>query len=219
MPSRFISRTTSSPNGDSPYTDESYRDVQNVITHEAGHLSGLGDLYNPGYAPYVPLMGAGNQDYTMYGIIRGNETIKRSLTQNDIDGIAWIYEHAPQGHIELMLVFDGSSTFVTQYGALDAAKYSAAELVERMNLGDKVGVIQLPNSVLYPLQAITGAASRQAAIAAIQSVAQVGISNVGAGLQAGLTQLSSSAGGRGSGPRRSREKRSQSFRSGRYKRS
>ncbi len=147
-----------------------------MVTHEAGHFSGLGDLYNPGYAPYVPMMGAGNQDYTMYGIIRGNETIKRSLTQNDKDGIAWIYNKAPQGHIDLVLVFDGSAGFVTQYGAFDAAKNSAAELVERMNVGDRIGIVQLPGDVKYPLHLITDEASRAAVIAVIQALTQGGSS-------------------------------------------
>jgi hypothetical protein len=184
-----------SPNPDGHSNDTTYRDVQNVVTHEAGHFSGLGDLYDPGYPSYVPMMGEGNQDFTMYGIIQGNETIKRSLALPDIDGITWIYEHAPQGRVELVLVFDGSSNFITQYGAFDAAKNSAAELIERMDAGDKVGIIQLPNTVVLPLHALTDGASRTAVIAAIENLAPGGTTNIGAGLQAGLSQLTSSAGG------------------------
>ena len=45
-------------------------DMQNVVTHEAGHFSGLGDIYDPGKPGYIPYMGSGNLNETMYGLIR-----------------------------------------------------------------------------------------------------------------------------------------------------
>ncbi len=55
-------------------------DVQNIATHELGHTLVLGDLY-----------GAGDTEKTMYGYGSLGETKKRSLHQDDIDGIRYIY--------------------------------------------------------------------------------------------------------------------------------
>ena len=55
-------------------------DVQNVATHEFGHTLLLGDLY-----------GGGDTEKTMYGYVSTGETKKRSLHQDDIDGIRYIY--------------------------------------------------------------------------------------------------------------------------------
>ncbi len=55
-------------------------DVQNIMTHEAGHWLVLGDLY----ASY-------NTEKTMYGYADDRELIKRSLTSGDLAGIQKIY--------------------------------------------------------------------------------------------------------------------------------
>ncbi len=55
-------------------------DVQNVDTHEHGHSLCLVDLYN-----------AADSDKTMYGYVSKGETLKRTLHQDDIDGITYIY--------------------------------------------------------------------------------------------------------------------------------
>ncbi len=55
-------------------------DVQNIMTHEAGHWLVLGDLY----ATY-------NSDKTMYGYSDELELKKRSLTSGDLAGIQKIY--------------------------------------------------------------------------------------------------------------------------------
>jgi hypothetical protein len=55
-------------------------DVQNIGTHEFGHTLLLGDLYGPG-----------DSEKTMYGYASAGETKKRTLHQDDIDGISYIY--------------------------------------------------------------------------------------------------------------------------------
>lgn len=55
-------------------------DVQNIMTHEAGHWLVLGDLY----ATY-------NSEKTMYGYAAELELQKRSLTSGDLAGIQKIY--------------------------------------------------------------------------------------------------------------------------------
>ena len=55
-------------------------DVQNIGTHEFGHTLNLGDLY-----------GSGDTEKAMYGYSSAGETKKRTLHQDDIDGICYIY--------------------------------------------------------------------------------------------------------------------------------
>lgn len=55
-------------------------DVQNVATHELGHVLSLLDLY-----------GSSNKEKTMYGNTYAGETKKRSLEQDDINGITYLY--------------------------------------------------------------------------------------------------------------------------------
>jgi hypothetical protein len=55
-------------------------DVQNIATHEFGHTLLLGDLYDDA-----------DSEKTMYGIGAEGETKKRTLHQDDIDGIRHIY--------------------------------------------------------------------------------------------------------------------------------
>jgi hypothetical protein len=55
-------------------------DVQNIMTHEAGHCLVLDDLYDPS-----------NSDETMYGYADEFELNKRSLENADIAGIGVIY--------------------------------------------------------------------------------------------------------------------------------
>lgn len=60
--------------------NDAVMDVQNIATHELGHFLLLEDLYS-------------DDDYkkTMYGFAMYGETLKRSLHQDDIDGIVHIY--------------------------------------------------------------------------------------------------------------------------------
>ena len=55
-------------------------DIQNIAAHEFGHTLLLGDLY-----------GGGDTEKTMYGYGSTGETKKRTLHQDDIDGIRYIY--------------------------------------------------------------------------------------------------------------------------------
>lgn len=55
-------------------------DVQNVATHELGHVLELLDLY-----------GRSDREKTMYGGTKPGETKKRDLHQDDIDGITYLY--------------------------------------------------------------------------------------------------------------------------------
>jgi len=55
-------------------------DVQNVATHEVGHVLGLDDLYEEQY-----------RELTMYGYTSKGETCKISLEQGDIDGAQFLY--------------------------------------------------------------------------------------------------------------------------------
>jgi len=55
-------------------------DVQNAATHEWGHWLKLNDLY-----------GGGNSQKTMYYYISKGETKKRTLDQDDKNGIIYIY--------------------------------------------------------------------------------------------------------------------------------
>ena len=55
-------------------------DVQNIATHELGHSLALADLYD-----------SADSDKTMYGYAAKGETKKRTLTQDDMDGITYLY--------------------------------------------------------------------------------------------------------------------------------
>ncbi|MBK7258185.1 MAG: hypothetical protein IPI01_10355 [Ignavibacteriae bacterium] len=87
----------------------------------------------------------------------------------------------PPGRIDLMLVFDGSTDYVSSYGAFDAGKNAAVELVQRMGVGDRVGVVQLPSTLVLGLREITAdSTSRLAVITAIRGLTPGGTSGIGA---------------------------------------
>ena len=56
-------------------------DIRNIVTHEAGHWSGLDDIYDSAYSAM-----------TMYGYASYGEVIKRSLEPGDIAGVQRVYE-------------------------------------------------------------------------------------------------------------------------------
>ncbi|MEM2907768.1 MAG: hypothetical protein QXP65_00985, partial [Candidatus Hadarchaeales archaeon] len=55
-------------------------DIQNIVTHEAGHWSGLDDIYDVTYWAM-----------TMYGYAEYGEVIKISLEPGDITGVQAVY--------------------------------------------------------------------------------------------------------------------------------
>jgi len=60
---------------------EAYRmDVQNIAAHEFGHNLVLADLYD-----------SASREFTMYGYSSAGETKKRTLEQDDINGIRFLY--------------------------------------------------------------------------------------------------------------------------------
>jgi hypothetical protein len=62
------------------YTLTDAFDIQNIVTHEAGHWSGLDDIYDTTYWAM-----------TMYGYTGYGETIKISLEPGDIAGVQAVY--------------------------------------------------------------------------------------------------------------------------------
>ncbi|HUS88120.1 MAG TPA: hypothetical protein VMW91_01925, partial [Desulfosporosinus sp.] len=58
-------------------------DVQNIMTHEAGHWLVLNDLYDDIYI-----------EQTMYGVSSDRELKRRSLESGDIAGVRKIYSGA-----------------------------------------------------------------------------------------------------------------------------
>ncbi len=69
------------PDGEeTTYSLSNAMDIQNICTHEAGHWTGLNDLYNNTYWAM-----------TMYGYAAYGEVIKRSLEPGDIAGAKAVY--------------------------------------------------------------------------------------------------------------------------------
>jgi len=70
------------PDGEgTTYSLSNAMDIQNVGTHEAGHLTGLNDLYSPDTLELMTMWG-----YTSYG-----EVIRRSPESGDVEGARAVY--------------------------------------------------------------------------------------------------------------------------------
>ena len=67
------------PDGDGPIKIKAF-DVQNILTHELGHVIGLSDLYEDQY-----------RELTIYGYASKGETMKITLEAGDIAGARFIY--------------------------------------------------------------------------------------------------------------------------------
>ena len=68
------------PDDEGPISLSKMYDVQNIATHEVGHVVGLADLYEDQY-----------RELTMYGYGKTGETIKISLEEGDIAGAQYLY--------------------------------------------------------------------------------------------------------------------------------
>ncbi len=170
--------------------DTSTMDVQNVATHEIGHFGGLGDIYNPANTQYyLPGMGSGNEDETMFGLIKNNETKKRDLDTGDTEGIQFIYNNLKSSRLDFMLVFDGSSGYTSVPNALDQAKKSAVELVDNLRFGDKIGVVELPSNLILPLTSVDNDSVKTYIKNIIINISGGGTSGLGSGLQTSQNQL------------------------------
>ncbi|MBE0428126.1 MAG: matrixin family metalloprotease [Nitrospirae bacterium] len=80
---QYITSVTTTFNGDKTWTttgESNKHDVQDVATHEFGHWLFLYDLY-----------GTGDTEKTMYGVGGPGVTKRRTLEQDDKDGIIYLY--------------------------------------------------------------------------------------------------------------------------------
>ena len=68
------------PDDEGPISLSKMYDVQNIATHEVGHVVGLADLYEDQY-----------RELTMYGYGKTGEIIKISLEEGDISGAQYLY--------------------------------------------------------------------------------------------------------------------------------
>ena len=66
-------------------------DLENMVTHEAGHFIGIDHNCDPG----VETCSAVEQDATMYPLMALGETKKRSLEPDDIDAVSFLYPANP----------------------------------------------------------------------------------------------------------------------------
>jgi predicted Zn-dependent protease len=84
MNSRLRWSYTQASNPDAVCGDLYSYDVQDILTHEVGHIFGLSDLYN-----------SGDHDLTMYGYGDEGELKKDTLGAGDIAGMAALYPPNP----------------------------------------------------------------------------------------------------------------------------
>lgn len=92
-------------------------DVQNVATHELGHSLSLKDLYNDA-----------DSDKTMYGYTSKGETKQRTLTQDDMNGITYLYPSAvdttpPTGSVSINnnSAYTGATAVTLTFSASDSS--------------------------------------------------------------------------------------------------
>ncbi len=170
-------------------------DVMNVATHEIGHFSGLGDLYESSdQQGWVPDMGSGNMEETMYGLIPTDEIKKATLNFGDRAGIEAIYGFMARTGLDLVLVFDGSDDYVSYYEGFEDARRGSIELIDKLRVGDRIGIVMLPNTTVQSITEITDDPQvRQNLKDALSSMAPPGGSAVelGSALQVAQTQLQS----------------------------
>jgi hypothetical protein len=74
-------------------------DVQNIATHEFGHYLSLDDLY-----------ASLDSEKTMYGYTNTGETKRRTLEQDDIHGISYLYPQSQNYSLNLIISPSGAGT-------------------------------------------------------------------------------------------------------------
>ncbi|MGB6647420.1 MAG: VWA domain-containing protein, partial [Bacteroidota bacterium] len=131
-----------------PSDDPKRIDFKAVGVHELGHAGGgLSDIYNRNDAYYQLFMGAKPvvNNVTMYGIIEPDDTFQRTVHPDDEAGLAYIYGNVLPAHVDLMLVIDASQSFAdpATYDAFDPSIDAAVELVDKLRVGDRIGVVKL----------------------------------------------------------------------------
>lgn len=171
-------------------------DVHNIIAHEVGHVWGLSDLFPPDHPGHDDKMGddEANQLRTMYAVFEHGETVKRTLSKRDVDGIKHIYDELPVLNVDIVLVYDGSDNYAVTHNALTQSKNSGLELVDKLRVGDRIGVVQFPDTVVNELTEIDED-NRDQVQDAIMEISPQGNVTVGSGLFKALDLLTNANSG------------------------
>lgn len=163
-------------------------DMHNTIAHEVGHVWGLSDLFLEGMPGYHEDMDhpdhvLDNEQQTMFGVFPLRETKKRTIDEGDIAGIKHVYEELPVLNIDVVLVYDGSGNYVDTYNALTQSKNSGVELVDKLRIGDRIGVVHLNDGEIVGLTEIDDIGTRITVQNKILDIVQGGNVTLGSGLQ------------------------------------
>jgi hypothetical protein len=94
-----------------------------------------------------------------------------------------------------MLVFDGSATYDASYNGFTPSKNSALELIQKLRTGDRVGIVQLPNTLKLGLTTIQDDNTRTSVSNIINGLTVGGTSAIGQGLQTAQSAYSMSPSG------------------------
>ncbi|MHC4552510.1 MAG: hypothetical protein ACYSUT_07070 [Planctomycetota bacterium] len=90
--------------------------VGHIALHEAGHIFGLKDVYNPGQPGWQAWMGSGNENLTMYGYSSWyNDDM--TLSEYDIAAISELFPSAvtvPEPKAAVMFMMTGGILFVVR---------------------------------------------------------------------------------------------------------
>lgn len=113
-------------------------DVQNNATHEFGHSLSLDDLYS-----------ASDSDKTMYGLVSKGETTKRTLAQDDKDGITYLYPSTVPTEPTLTVSTSGATVTVSWNAVANANgymlsyapyPYTGPDSIASVDMGTQTGI-------------------------------------------------------------------------------
>ncbi len=113
---------------------------------------------------------------------------KQSLEPGDINGLAYIYDNVPKSSLDLVLIFDATATFESNYHAFGPSKNGATALVNKLRENDRIAVVKLPDSVVVPLTAVNPE-NIGSVIDKIDAMTIGGTAALGTGLETGLDVL------------------------------